>query len=192
MKAVDSTKAMQDFEIVDLYWARSQDAIYYTAEKYGQLLMQTSYSVLRVRQDCEECVNDTYLNAWNKMPTDRPTYLGAYLTKIVRGLSIDRWRRAHADKRGGSSYTEAELTECIPSDFCVDRELESGMLRDTLNAFLASLDAEKRVIFVRRYFYCESVAEIASSLNIGESKVKTTLFRLRAKLYEILSKEELL
>ncbi len=182
---------MEDYQIVDLYWERSEQAIDSTARKYGAMLGGISYSLLSSLEDAEECVNDTYLEAWNRMPEDRPAYLGAYLAKIVRCLSIDRFRSAHRQKRGGIDNLTAELCECIPDTADPQREYENGMLRDSLNRFLSELSEEKRRIFIRRYFYSDDVADIARSMGLGVSKVKTTLFRLRAQLKEHLEREGL-
>ena len=106
---------MEDHKIVDLYWQRSENAIKETSTKYGRMLDGISYSLLSSREDAEECVNDTYLEAWNKMPDDRPAYLGAYLSRIVRCISIDRFRASHRQKRGEAVELTDELADCIPS-----------------------------------------------------------------------------
>ena len=183
---------LEDIQIVELYWERSERAITESERKYGKMLMKISYSMLSSNEDAEECVSDTYLAAWNRMPSDRPTFLGAFLSRIVRGLSIDRYRRSRASKRSGIEVTIDELEECIPSQSGVERELESGVLSEALNRFLAGLDAESRVMFVRRYYLTQSVAEIAEALGVTESKVKTSLFRRRRELYAMLEKEKLL
>ena len=183
---------MEDFEIVDLYWAREEKAISESDRKYGRMLLSLSFSMLSSHEDAEECVNDTYLAAWNAMPTDRPTYLGAFLSKITRNLSLDRYRASHREKRGGVEGLLEELTECIPDRSSVEEEYENGRLADALNAFLASLDAEKRAIFLRRYYYSQSIAEIALSLRMSESKVKVTLHRIREKLRRELEVKDLL
>ena len=183
---------MEDFEIVDLYWARQERAIDESDRKYGRMLSSLSFSLLSSHEDAEECLNDTYLAAWNAMPTDRPTYLGAFLSRITRNLSIDRYRKSHRDKRGGMENLLEELTECVPDTNSVQKEYENGMLADALNTFLASLDGEKRAMFLRRYFYSQSVTEIALALKISESKVKVTLHRVREKLKLVLEREGLL
>ncbi|MBQ9783361.1 MAG: sigma-70 family RNA polymerase sigma factor [Clostridia bacterium] len=180
---------MEDYQIVELYWQRSERAIGETAEKYGGLLSGISYSLLESSEDAEECVNDTYLEAWNRMPEDRPLYLGAYLAKIIRCLSISRFRAAHRQKRGRAQELTDELMACIPGGVDPQREYENGMLTASLNRFLADLSEEKRRIFVRRYFYSDQVSDIARHMGISSAKVKTTLFRLRAELKEHLEKE---
>ncbi len=180
---------MEDHKIVDLYWQRSENAIKETAGKYGKMLDGISYSLLSSREDAEECVNDTYLEAWNKMPEDRPAYLGAYLSRIVRCISIDRFRSAHRQKRGEAASLTDELADCIPSCMTPEEEYENGRIAKVINKFLFELDEEKRRIFVRRYYYSDSVFDIADRLRIGVPKVKTTLHRLRGELREYLEKE---
>jgi RNA polymerase sigma-70 factor (ECF subfamily) len=183
---------MEDFKIVDLYWARDEGAISETEKKYGRMLYSLSYSVLSSREDAEECVNDTYVDAWGAMPEARPLYLGAFLSKITRRISIDRFRSIHREKRGGMGVVTEELTDCIPDGGSVMEEYENGRLADTLNRFLHAQPTEKRVMFVRRYFYSQSIAEIAQCLGVTEAKVKVTLHRMREALRTVLEQEDLL
>lgn len=180
---------MEDRQIVDLYWARNESAIEHTKTKYGNMLTGVSFSLLQSREDAEECVNDTYLAAWGSMPTERPTFLGAFLAKIVRRLSISRYRHAKAQKRGGAEALILELTDCVPATCEPFDDLENRDLADALNRFLRSLDEEKRFIFVRRYFYSDPIDAIAKRCRISEGKVKTVLFRTRNALREFLEKE---
>ncbi len=173
---------MEDYKIVDLYWERKEKAIAETEKKYGKMLHSLSYSLLSSHEDAEECVNDTYLGAWNAMPDARPMYLGPFLSKITRRLSISRWRREHREKRGGVEGVIEELTECIPDENTPAGEYERGLLRDELNAFLRTLTEEKRAIFVRRYFYAQPLNVIAKGVGISEANVKITLHRLREQL----------
>ncbi len=183
---------MEDFRIVDLYWARDEQALSETEQKYGRLLYSLSYSVLASREDAEECVNDTYLDAWNAMPTARPNYLGAFLSKITRRISIDRFRTLHREKRGGLGLVTEELTECIPDRKSVTEEYENGRLAEALNRFVASLPTERRVMFIRRYFYSQPIATIARDMRMSESNVKVSLHRVRDNLRKLLESEELL
>lgn len=183
---------MEDYKIVDLYWERSERAISETKNKYENMLSRISFSLLNSKEDAEECVNDTYLSAWKQMPEDRPVYLGAYLAKIVRAISIGRFRSKHRQKRGGMDNLTLELCECIPDGCDLQSEYENGRLAELINRFIGGLPDEKRIIFVRRYFYSQSIEEIARGLGIGNSKVKTTLFRLREQLRQILEKEDML
>lgn len=173
---------MEDYQIVDLYWERKERAIAETQVKYGKMLHSLSYSLLYSHEDAEECVNDTYLGAWNAMPDARPMYLGPFLSKITRRLSIDRWRHTHREKRGGVTVLTEELTDCIPDSNTPAEEYQRGLLRGELNAFLRTLTEEKRAIFVRRYFFAQPVSVIARELGIGEGKVKVVLHRLREQL----------
>jgi RNA polymerase sigma-70 factor (ECF subfamily) len=173
---------MEDYKIVDLYWERKERAIAETEKKYGKMLHSLSYSLLSSHEDAEECVNDTYLGAWNAMPSARPMYLGPFLSKITRRLSIDRWRRDHREKRGGVLEMVEELTDCIPDGNTPAEEFERGRLRGEINEFLRTLTEEKRAIFVRRYFYAQSVTLIAKEIGVSEAKVKVVLHRLREQL----------
>ena len=183
---------MEDYQIVDLYWDRKEKAITETDKKYGKMLRSLSYSLLSSREDAEECVNDTYLGAWNTMPDARPMYLGPFLSKITRRISIDRWRHEHRGKRGGVNGIVEELTECIPDADTPETEYQRGLLRGELNEFLRSLTEEKRAMFVRRYFYAQQVGVIAKEMGIGETKVKVTLHRLREQLKQRLEACDLL
>ncbi len=195
MKAQKSNEGsgfVDDSKIVDLYWARSECAISETRTKYEKMLSGISLSLLSSREDAEECVNDTYVAAWQQMPTDRPTYLGAYLSKIVRGLSIGKFRSRHRQKRGGFSELSLELCECIPDNYDIEAEYQNGALTELLNKFLAGQSDEKRKIFVRRYFYSDSIERIADKMDISTSKVKTTLHRMREELKKLLVEEGML
>lgn len=183
---------MEDYRIVDMYWDRDEGAIAESDRKYGRMLNSLSFALLSSREDAEECVNDTYIDAWNAMPTARPDNLGAFLSKITRRISIDRFRAKHRQKRGGVDNLTLELMDCIPSSESVESEYENERLKEALDSFLYSLDREKRVMFVRRYFYSHSIEQISEQMKISVSKVKTTLFRVRKSLKEYLEKEELL
>lgn len=182
---------MEDHQIVDLYWARSESAIEQTEQKYGKMLTSISVSLVPTEQDAQECVNDTYLAAWNSMPTERPFYLGAFLSKIVRRISVSRYRADRAKKRGGADILIDELTECVPSDFDLCADYENQRLADALNRFLLSLDEEKRYIFIRRYYYSDPIEKIAADIYAGEGKIKTVLFRLRSALRKFLEREDI-
>ncbi len=178
--------AIEDFQIVDLYWERSQSAIIESDKKYGKLLFKISYSLLDSKPDSEECVNDTYLAAWNRMPTERPVFLGAFLSKIVRNISVDRFRKRNATKRGRMAASLDELEECFSDGYSVEGELENTELRELLNRFISGLDAESRVIFVKRYFFSKEISEIAKETGFSQGKIKSSLFRRRAELANIL------
>lgn len=177
---------MEDKLIVDLYWERNESAIVHTEQKYGSMMHATSKSIVGNNEDAEECCNDAYLAAWNSMPENRPTYLGGYMAKIIRNISLNRYDRNHAAKRHGVQVMFEELEECLGDWETPEDQYEAGCLRDVLNQFLAGLEEEKRVIFLRRYFYTDSIADIAERMQISEGKVKSVLFRLRGKLAEAL------
>ena len=181
--------SMEDSRIIDLYWERSQDAVAETRNKYGRLIFSIAMKILRAQEDSEECENDTYLRAWNSMPPHRPDILSAFLGKITRNLALDRYEREHAQKRGGSQIPLIleELEECLPVEGG-----GSGLsleMRDILNRFLEGQTEIARKIFVRRYWFGDSVKEIAQRYDLGESRVKMTLLRSRNSLRDLLETE---
>ena len=181
---------MEDNAIVDLYWSRSEDAIEETDKKYGAYCRQVSYNILRNPQDADECVNDTYLGAWNAMPPHRPKRLSSFLGTITRNIALDRYRYNHAQKRSaGVDVMFSELEGCIPANCRAEEAFELHTVTDVINRFLAGLSSEKRIIFVQRYWYAQPLREIADSLGMSEGQVKSILFRLRAALKTALEKE---
>lgn len=182
---------MDEKQIIELYWARSEQAITETDKKYGRLCYGIAFRILDSREDSEECVSDTYLRTWNAIPPCRPNKLAAFLARITRNLALNRYARYSAEKRGGGEVPLAleELAECIPAQNLVERNAEEGFLKDALNRFLGGLQPETRKIFLRRYWNLSSVSEIAQCYGISESKVKTSLFRTRGKLRSFLQKE---
>lgn len=182
---------MEDKQIIELYWNRLEKAIEETSQKYGRFCHYIANNILKNREDSDECVNDTYLRAWNAIPPERPESLRAFLAKITRNLALNKWEKNHAQKREKDTVSLAleELSECVPSTDSVESVAEQMLLTDTLNMFLASLESQPRKIFMARYFYFASIKEIASEYNIGESKVKMTLLRTRDKLKQLLEKE---
>ena len=181
---------MEDSKIIELYWSRSEQAIAETESKYGKYCHRIAFNILYSEEDAEECVNDTYLRAWEAMPPHRPQILSSFLGKITRNLSLDRYDALRAKKR--SSNTELaldEIGECIPdaySDMPISEEI---VLKDAINGFLRALPTRTRVIFLRRYFYLCSISDIAEGLEMSESNVKVTLSRTRAKFKAYLEKE---
>lgn len=180
---------MTDFEIIQLYFDRSERAIEETDRAYGDYCRYISFEILRDKEDSKEIVNDTYLKTWNSIPPLNPPSLKNYLGKIVRRLSINRLEYNHAQKRGGGQLEAVyeELQECIP--LYDDRDEDGRYIRDVINTFLRGLPDEKRRIFVRRYWYLSPISEIAADFSVSEGKVKMTLMRLREKLREALEKE---
>jgi len=175
---------MEDVKIVQLYWDRDERAIPITADKYGNYCTSIARNILGSTEDAEECVNDAYLNAWNSMPPHRPNILSAFLGKITRNLSFNRYRRNTADKRGGREVTVVldELRGLVSDTDSVEQEVDRKELINTIDTFLGTLSAEKRSIFVRRYWYFDSVSEIASRFGTTENNVSVTLNRIRLKL----------
>lgn len=181
---------MEDEKIIDLYWNRNQEAIQRTEEKYGTYCKRIAWNILANHEDCEECVNDTWMRAWNSMPSERPNLLAAFLGAITRNLSLDRYRKQHAKKRGAGEVTFVydELRDCL-SDEGPEQQMDAELLVEALNRFLQQMERENRIIFVRRYWYMDSVSEIAKRFSISESKVKSSLFRSRNKLRSYLQQE---
>lgn len=182
---------MNDQLIVELYLARDEAAIGETSAQYGLKLKRIAASILGDAHAAEECVNDVYLRAWNSIPPNEPRqYLFAYLARITRQIALSRLKTAGALKRS-ALLTEltAEMEECLPFGADTADEAEARELSRLINAFLAMLSAEKRAVFLRRYWYFDSIAEIAKSFGFRESKVKTMLFRMREKLRAYLEKE---
>lgn len=182
---------MDEKQIIELYWARSEKAIAETDKKYGKLCYQIAFHILANAEDSEECVNDTYLKAWSVIPPKRPVKLSAFLGKITRNLALNRYEKYTAEKRGGGQTALAleELAECIPDSYSVEQTVNDMILADKLNLFLSALPVEARKIFMRRYWNLSSVKEIAAAYTISESKVKMSLFRTRDKLRTFLEQE---
>lgn len=180
---------MTDSQIIALFWERNEDAIRETDAAYGRKLYAISDKILRSRQDAEESVSDTYMRAWETIPPQRPNYFFAYLAKICRNFSLGRLQWNSAAKRSAEvvSLTD-EMQQCIP-DRSHERKLEGEEIGRVLNAFLDSISLESRLIFMRRYWYTDSIQEIAARYNISQSKVKTQLHRTRNKLQLFLEKE---
>ena len=173
---------MDDERIVALYFARDEHAIVETDKKYGKYCHYIANNILTNNEDAEECVNDTYLAAWESMPPQRPQILRTFLGKITRNLSIDRYRRAHAEKRKAPvTLAIDELAECIPDPASKASVVDEIALTDALNAFLATLSDTARIAFVKRYFYCASVRDVARDLDLTETHVKVLLHRTRKK-----------
>ena len=182
---------MKDEAIIELYWARSGAAIDETDRAYGHYCQSIAYGILRIHEDAEETVNDTWLKAWDTIPPERPHYLKGFLGRITRQLSINRLEKETAQKRGAGQYALAleELAECIPDQSRGEDLADLTALRDALNRFLRSLPVESRSVFLRRYWYAQSIVEIAAGYGMSESKVKSMLLRTRNKLRKLLTEE---
>lgn len=185
---------MEDARIVDLYWARSENAIAETSAKYGKYCYTIAYNVLANHEDADESVNDTYLDAWNNMPPYRPSILSTFLGKITRRISIDKWRRRTAEKRGGGEIVLAldELSDCVPSDHNVEQEVEAAELAKVIDDFVMSLPPMDRRVFICRYWYLDPISAISKQFGFSESKVKMMLHRQRRSLLSHLKREAFL
>ncbi len=182
---------MDDSAIVDLFLSRDESAVSHTAEKYGSKLRQIAYRILDNTSSAEECENDTYFEAWNRIPPHEPrTYLFAFLGRITRHLAIDECRRNASQKRQ-ALFCEltAEMEECVSDGSSVENELEAKELSRVINAFLNATPENQRCVFVRRYWFFDTIPEICKRNGYSQSKVKSMLFRMRKGLRECLKKE---
>ena len=185
---------MDDELIVQLYWDRSENAISETDRKYGAYCISIAYGILQSKEDAEESVNDTYMDAWNSMPPHRPSILATFLGKITRRISIDRWRNLNRVKRGGGEVTLAleELEDCVADNQTVEKAYERKQLALVFNRFMESLSETERRVFLCRYWYLDSISAIANYYGFSESKVTSMLHRTRKKLRAVLEKEGLI
>ena len=185
---------MEDNRIVELFWQRDEQALAETETKYGSYCRGLAFRVLNNRQDAEECVNDAYLDAWNRIPPHTPTALGAFLGKIVRHIAIDRLRKRSAQKRGGDEVflVLEELEDCVSSGDDVAQAFQRNELSKAINDFLSSLPETERRVFLRRYWYMDSVNDLCERFGFSESKVKTMLHRTREKLRAYLAEQNVL
>lgn len=182
---------MEDSAILDMFFGRQEAAIDETRQKYGKRLFRTSKNILHSNEDAEECVNDTLMKAWQVIPPSRPTMFGAFLVKIARNLSINKWEAKSAAKRGGgeTNLVLNELEECISDAGGPEQEHEATLVTEAINAFLEDIDKTARAAFVLRYFHGESIRAISERFKMSESKIKSILFRTRKKLKAHLEKE---
>jgi len=182
---------MTDTAIVDLYWQRSETAIRETENKYNNYLIKIAYNILADTEDSKESVNDTYLKAWNSMPEHRPSELSTYLGRITRQISIDGYRKRNAKKRQASQYalSLSELEECVPGGSNPVHQVESGLLDELINSYLRMVSRQASTIFLCRYYFMDSINDIAENHNLSVSNVKTILHRTRLGLKEYLERE---
>ena len=175
---------MDDASIVRLFWDRKESAISEASNKYGAYCASIARNILFNTADAEECVNDTWLQAWNAMPPHKPAILAVFLGKITRNLSFDMYRKLHRQKRGGYNIDASldELAECVSGAENTERQLEAKELKAEINRFLASLSQDKRCMFILRYWYADSIADIAKRMELSETNVTVTLSRIRGKL----------
>lgn len=180
---------LEDEKIVSLYWERNEHAITQTDRKYGSYCRKIAQNILSNTEDSEECVNDTYLHAWNSIPPHKPSALAPFLGKIVRNLSYDRYKHNTAEKRGGGAMPDIldELAEIVSGHEDVEQKIEEKELIRAIDSFLGTLSPKKRSVFIRRYWYTDHVSTIAYEHCMKESAVSMMLKRLRIKLYEHLT-----
>lgn len=182
---------MEDTAIIDLYLERQEDAISQTSHKFGKRLHTISLQIVQDPGTAEECENDTYLQAWNRIPPSKPYgYLFAFLARIIRNISIDACRTRNRLKRNGFVVElTQEMEQCIPASDDPAAEVDKRFLGQLIGRYLSTLPIEKRNIFLRRYWYMDSISDIAVRFSLRESKVKTALFRCRNELRSYLEKE---
>lgn len=184
---------MDDQQIVDLYWARKESAIEETETKYGSYCYSIAWNILQNPDDAKESVNDTWLDAWNSMPPHRPSVLSTFLGKLTRRISIDKWRRGNAKKRGDGQLplVLSELEDCISDGTSIEDETERKLLGEVIASFVKNLPETEQKVFLCRYWYMDSVSSIATRFRFSESKIKSMLYRTREKLRVRLEKEGL-
>lgn len=182
---------MEDYEIIALFFRRSEEAVTAASRKYGAYCRSVVTNILSNREDVEECLNDTWLSAWDSIPPNRPQRLGVYLARIARNTALNRRKELTAQKRGGGAVDAVleELHEMIPGNSAVDEALDEIVLRDAINAFLRSQPKQKRDIFIRRYWAMEPVNDVAKALGLRRGQTATILYRMRRELKEYLEKE---
>ena len=185
---------MDDVKIVELYFERNETAISETKAKYGNYCYSIAYNILKNNEDAEECENDTYLEVWKNIPPQKPKIFSAYLGTITRQKAIDKWRRKTANKRGGGEIQLSlqELENCISDDKAIGDEIIAEELARRISEFLRTLPQKERNVFIRRYWYFDSIGQISERYGYGQSKVKMMLKRTREKLISELEKEGML
>jgi len=184
-------KKLDDVMIIDLYFSRDEKAIDATARKYGNYCFTISNNILKNNDDAQECVNDTYLRTWDNIPPAKPINLRAFLGRITRNLSLDRYKFNRTKKREGSEFELllTELEDCISTNLTIEAEFDSNFVVQIINDWLLSQSPENKTLFVRRYWHAESINDLASNHQMSESKVKSVLFRMRKNLKIQLKKE---
>ena len=181
---------MEDTQIIELFFKRDEDALIETQAKYGSFCFRIAKNILDNKEDSEECVNDTWIHVWKKIPPIVPDSLKAFLGKIVRDISLSKYRANHAQKRYSSmEILLDELEDCVPSSFDVFESMEQRQLSDMINTWLGDLSKEDRVIFIKRYFYGVSVKELSQCLGVTENHMAQRMLKLRKKLRTYLEKE---
>ncbi|MEY8357152.1 sigma-70 family RNA polymerase sigma factor [Lachnospiraceae bacterium 54-53] len=182
---------MTDEKIIELYWSRDESALEESSRQYGRYCFSIAHNILKNKEDSDECVNDTWLKAWNAIPPQRPNKLSLFIGRITRNLAFDRFKAQKAQKRCGGEFMLVleELDECIPSKNGVESAILDEDLNNIINSFLHMLPKRECSIFLARYWYSKPLAEIAQQFSVRENSVKASLFRSRKKLKAYLEKE---
>lgn len=184
---------LEDSELINLYVNRSEKAISQTAAKYNKYCHSIAHGILRNNEDSEECVNDTYLNAWNSIPPHLPEKLSCFLGKITRNLALNIYEKKHTAKRGKGQIEMAlsELAECVDMNSDIENESERQQIRDVINEFLKNQNMQRKNIFIQRYWYLMSIKEIGVQHDMNDNQIKSVLYQMRNELKKILVKEGL-
>ena len=187
----DNTNSLPDEEIINMYWNREERAIAATDEKYGKYLYKIAYNIVHDRLDCEECLNDTYLGAWNKIPPHKPNVFQVFLARITRNVAVDKYRRNTAARKIPSEMISSleELEDCLPCDGDDENAMLIAEISKVLNSFLRKLSERDEFIFVCRYYYSDKIMDIAKMLQVSEKTVQRALASIRERLKECLEKE---
>lgn len=181
---------MEDEKIIGLYWERSEDAITATSAKYGKLFFCIASNILLNYEDSEECVNDTYLGLWNAIPTERPSPFSVFASRITRNLALKKYEYLSAEKRNPeAAYSFEELGDCVSGKESVENEVENRRIEQLIDTFLWQIGEEKRTVFLRRYWYFDSIQAICDRTGYSQSKIKSMLFYTRQKLRSYLESE---
>ena len=181
---------MEDSAIIALYFDRNEDAIRETDKKYGAFCRKVAFNILSVNEDTEECISDTYMKVWNLIPPERPIKFMAWLGKIVRNTALGMYTKLHAKKRfNGMELMLDELSDCIPSDVSLEKELEDKEITETINTWLKSISTEERYLFTRRYWYGDAVNELAKQQKVSPHTITQRLYRIRERLKVYFEKE---
>jgi RNA polymerase sigma factor (sigma-70 family) len=184
---------MEDWQIIEQYWSRNEVAIQETDKKYGRLLHSITWNILSNTEDSEECVSSTYLKAWNLMPPEKPCSLAAYLGRIARNLSINRWHEKRAQKRyNGAEMLLSELSDCVPDSNNVEMEMELTVISEIISNWLCTLPQYDRVLFLRCYWYGDSLKKLSGEYRTTPNKLAGHMYRLRHDLKGTLEKEGVL
>ncbi len=181
---------MEDSAIIALYFDRNEDAIRETDKKYGAFCRKVAFNILSVNEDTEECISDTYMKVWNLIPPERPIKFMAWLGKIVRNTALGMYTKLHAKKRfNGMELMLDELSDCIPSDVSLEKELEDKEITEAINTWLKSISTEERYLFIRRYWYGDAVNELAKQQKVSPHTITQRLYRIRERLKVYFEKE---